>query len=443
VRPRVPLDRRALWLLLALLALGLALEAWLVSRAWIQGDQAILLDLGLEFLESGQLKPVAKTMSGGASIPGCLLQLLIAGPLAIWPDNRAPGLLIGLFHLAAALILARTLWQAASPRLAVIFTALYWLSPWRLYHSGFVWEPAYVFLPAAAHIWACWRLSCRRSGFASAVLATTLLLAFQLHGSALILLLSTFLLLARRSIHLEWRGLVTGTLIGALPLYPAAIAWAAGRLPIDHTGEGHIGYGIAHIYPLFKAFLYWLRLGSLDIGRLRKALPLGDGDRLDGDSEPVVQEAGAYVLLALSILSILIPLAAAWWHFRSGRAMIGESGPGPAWLRNYAGTLLVSVIVGAGLSPVSVQGWHVVIALPAACIPVAAWIDQIWPPRRRWLQWALVLFLLLRIPTALVLGSGHRLYRRERLTVPVPERVLQVIPESLRPQRQLEGETEG
>jgi hypothetical protein len=433
VKPRVPGDRRALWLLSALLAVGLALEAWLVSRAWIQGDQAILLDLGLEFLESGQLKPVAKTMSGGASIPGCLLQLLIAGPLAVWPDNRAPGLLIGFLHLAAALILVRTLWQAASPRLALIFTALYWLSPWRLYHSGFVWEPAYVFLPAAAHLWACWKLSQRRSGFASAVLASSLLLALQLHGSAMILLLSTLLLLARRSINLEWRGLLAGTLIGCPPLFPAAIAWAEGRLPIDHPGEGQIGYGFAHIYPLFKALLYWFRLGSLDIGRLRKALPLGGGDSPDGDSEPMVLEAGAYVLLGLSILSALIPIAAAWWYFRSGRAVIGESGPGPAWLRTYAGTLLVSVIVGAGLSPASVQGWHVVIALAAACIPVAAWINEVWWPRRRWLRWALVLFFLLRIPEGLVLGLGHSLYQRERLTVPVPESVLEVIPEDLRP----------
>ena len=35
-----------------------------------------------------------------------------------------------------------TLRQAVGTKHAAVFLLVYWLSPWRLYHSGFVWEPS-------------------------------------------------------------------------------------------------------------------------------------------------------------------------------------------------------------------------------------------------------------------------------------------------------------
>lgn len=427
-------NRQALRALAALLVLGVVLQLWLVSRAWIGGDQVLLLDLGLRFLETGKLEPTAKTMSGGASIPGSLLQLLIAAPLRVWPDNRAPGVLIALFHLGAVLVLARTLWRSAGSRVTVIFTAVYWLSPWRLYHSGFVWEPAYIFLPAALHLWACARLRAERAWFPSAVLAATLVATVQLHGSFVILVLSTLLLTLGRSIRLDWRGAFLGALIASLTLIPTAIAWVEGRLPASATGT--IGYGLVQVYPVVKALFYWFRLGSLDTGGFKESLPIGE-ESPDAGPAALTVEAGARLALAIASLSVLVPVFASLWTFRSkGAARVRDAGgwnEGEAWLRRYAGMTLVAVIAAAALSPVVIQGWHVVIALPAATIPVAMWIAHVWPPRATWLRWALVLFVVLRVPEALVIGAGHEIYRRERLTFPVSERVRTIIPERLRP----------
>lgn len=414
----------------AVLALGVVLQAWLVSRAWIGGDQVLLLDLGLRFLESGKLEPAAKTMSGGAWIPGSLLQLLIAAPLKVWPDNRAPGVMIALFHLGAVLVLARTLWRTAGARVTILFTAIYWLSPWRLYHSGFVWEPAFVFLPAALHLWACARLRADRAWFPSLVLAATLVATLQLHGSFVILILSTLLLAVTRSIRLDWRGALPGALIASLTLIPTAIAGVEGRLPASSSGA--IGYGLVHVYPVLKALLYWFRLGSLDTGGFRESLPIGEAAGPLG----FAAQAGVRLLVIVTAFSILFPVFASVWTFRRPglvRVKAGADGGGEAWLSRYAGMTLVAVIAAAALSPVVVQGWHVVIALPAATIPVALWIAHLWPPRATWLRWALVLFVILRVPEALVIGFGHEIYRRERLRFPVGERVESVIPETLRP----------
>ncbi len=84
----------------------------------------------------GQIAPFAKIMSGGGVIPGSLLQFLVGLPLALWFDYRSPALLVILFHLAAGLLLWRLMERAFGQRFAAVYLAIYWLSPWRLYHNA-------------------------------------------------------------------------------------------------------------------------------------------------------------------------------------------------------------------------------------------------------------------------------------------------------------------
>ncbi len=427
------------WAVGTIFVLGVLIQAFLSLRSWIGGDQFVLLGLGLDLVETGQLQPVAKSMSGGAFIPGCLLQVLMGVPLLLWADYRAPVLLIGLLHIAAGLLLARTLYRAVGGRFVVIYLLVYWLSPWRLFHAGFSWEPAFMFLPAATHLWACWKLRNHPAGFPSAVLAGTMVLGMQLHGSFLLLVVFTAVLYVRKLIRLHWWTGLLGALLGAIPLLPSLQAVLKGTMPAVVPSEGYPGFGLVAVYPVLRGLGYWFRLGSLDIGgRLKDVVFLEDA-WVAGHPTGQLIEGGVLLLFILTVASTILCVVAAWWLLRRGRNPSGRS-EGWVWLRSYALSGLVAVLIASALSPVVIQGWHVLVALPAAALPVTAWLAEHWPPKRTYLRWVIVLFLALRIPEILVLGLGHHIYRpvtpSAEGTGTIPERLLEILPsDSARPRQ--------
>lgn len=188
----------------ALLALGLALQILLWSRQWIYGDQYALLTPAVEYLATGELSPFSKRMSGGGRIPGTLLQVVVATPLRLWADFRAPALAMGLTQVVAVAILLTVGVAAYGRRFAPAFAAVYWLSPWRLYHAGFLWEPGFLLLPAALHLGCCWLLRNPLDDAEQAVpvsnsttrivasfgLGAILLATLQIHASFLVLALA-------------------------------------------------------------------------------------------------------------------------------------------------------------------------------------------------------------------------------------------------------------
>jgi hypothetical protein len=407
-------------LLIAVIIIGLALQILLYARSWIRGDQLILFALGQDFVNTGQLEPVAKKMSGGGSIPGCLLQLLVAIPLKIWPYFKSPYLMVGLIHIAALMVLFFTLKEARGLRFTALFLAVYWLSPWRLYHSGFLWEPSFLVLPGALHLWACWKLKDRSYLFPSAVLVAILLLAGQIHGSFFILVMLSILLFFRKLIHIDWRGALLGAIVGILPLLPLVSALLSGQpLPVLPQ-KNFIGYGLLRIHPILKAILYWFRVGSLDIGQRLRAILFLQPEWVHGYPARWALFAGLQVLHVLSLLSVFLSIIATVWYFRRDGKKALSKNPAAMWIRSYAINCFVALGAAAALSPVTMQGWYMVILLHAACIPLTDWILTNWTAMKRWARWAIVLFIVLRIPITLVIGLGHGMYRMQ--PIPDPQR---------------------
>ncbi|KPL19615.1 MAG: hypothetical protein AMJ92_02345 [candidate division Zixibacteria bacterium SM23_81] len=351
-------------------------------------------------------------------MPGCLLQFLIGFPLKLWANFKAPNLLIGLFHLAAMFILIVTLRQTGGLRFTAIFLAIYWLSPWRLYHSGFIWGTNFLFLPAAVHFWACWKLKDRPGWFPSAALLGVLVLGFQLHASVMILVVVTFMLLVRKLIRIEWRGALLGVALGALPLVPSISALLEGSLPSFVPRKGFIGYGLLRVHPVLKSILYWFRLGSLDIGQRFRRTIFFRHEWYHGHLGREVLRGGLIFLYVLAILSVFLCVISTWWYFRQRRRLDLDGNQSQIWIRSYAISSFFSIIIAACLSPVTMQGWYMVVALHAACLPVAAWIDHHWRAPKRWITYMIFLFILLRIPIVLTFGLGHNIYRKG----PIPEK---------------------
>ena len=400
-----PRMQTAIW---TVFALGVLLQCFLGWRGQIGGDQALLLDLGRRYADSGELAPVAKAMSGGAVIPGSLLQVLIGLPLEIWSDHRAPVVVIGCFHILAGLLLMRTMRKMMGGRFALVFMLVFWLSPWRLYHSGILWEPAYLMLPAALHFWCCSRLRTHPARWPTLVLTMTLVLTAQLHGSFLLLWIFTALLYFRRHLRICWWAGLGGILAGLIPAFPMVCAMLAGSFPQLVSTQGFYGYGLATFYPILRGLMYWFRMGSLDIGRLKRVAFL-EPEWVGHQAERYVVFGATHLLFVLAIASVALSIWSSWWFFRRAPRMAGWDADW-RWLHTYALYGLIAVLGASALAPVAIQGWHVVIALHAAALPVTAYLVSTWPARARWLRWAIVLFILLRIPETLVLAFGHASY---------------------------------
>jgi hypothetical protein len=403
---------------------GALLQGLLWTRAWnaygqtsqlaisLAGDQVYLLNVGQEFAATRQCQPISKTMSGGGAIPGCFLQMVVGLPLILWPDARAPSLVVEVSHLVAGIIMTVLLTRALSARAATFYLLIFWLSPQRLFHSGFIWDPALMLLPAAVHLWICWMLRGHRSAPASLALGMLLLLIPQMHASSMILLVLTALLIGKKLIAVNWRWAVSGGLIGAVTLLPTIKGYVDGTAASSLPTEGFIGRGLLFVHPFVRGVLFWFRLGSLDFGRMgTKDSVFCLDPAISGSPGNDILCASLHVLSALSVASVVLVIIASWWYFWGGSSDPRRSGNDGAWVRWYVLNCFYAVCICAALSPVTIQTWHVLVAMPAACIPVAAWLDNLWPPSSRWVRWVVILFLALRVPDALFLAYGHPIYR--------------------------------
>ncbi len=395
------------------IAVGLLIQIFLGARSWIGGDQVTLLRLGEDFAATGHLHPIAKAMSGGGAIPGSLLQILIGLPLMIWRDYHAPLIMIGLFDLAAVLLLVAVAREALGERFALLFAVLYWLSPWRTYHSGFLWEPTFIFLPAALHLWSCWKLRDRAAFLPSMLLAASLVWAVQIHGSFLVLVIITPILLLRRRIRLGISGAVVGMLLGGLTLVPTLLAWLDGTLPSSLPREGFIGYGLVKVAPLLKGVIYWFRLGSLDIGDPLKQTVFLDSGWRAAHSWGNLAAIGVYILWSLLVLTIALSIWCSWWFFRSRRVAAPDDAreASRAWIRDYAGAALIALLCSAALAPFTLQGWHVIVALHAACMPAAVWGVDHWEKVTGRFRPVVAGIIVLQIATIVVVGFGNAIFR--------------------------------
>jgi hypothetical protein len=326
--------------------------------------------------------------------------------------------LIAIFALLAGLIVYRVAKVQMGGNAALIYFLLYWLSPWRLTHAAMMWEPAFLFLPAALHLWAVSRLTPQsslpagRGGlWPSIVLGGVLLLTPQLHGSFLFLWLLTAILIYKKEIRLDWRGAALGAAIGSLTLIPAIYAAATGNFPAVLPQEGFIGKGFVTVWPLFKGALYWLRLASLDCGGLKEVVYFEPGW-----AQAFWQHASVIllrVLQALTVATIACSVLAAWWYFKKRKAS-GEASGRTTWFERYAWYALVALVLSAGFSPVTLQGWHVTIALHAALIPLAVWAANQLRTNRRRVVW-FGLYLAVGLSSVLAIGLGKGAFRQVAL----------------------------
>lgn len=386
------------WVRLAFAA-GLCLSALMVWRSQVGGDQLNLLARGWRLYDAGEWIPYGNPMSTGGKAPGGVTSLLVGLPFFLWQDHRAPTLLILLTHVLAYLLLDRTLRTVLLPAERVGLALLYWLNPWRIYFSAFLWNPNYLFLLGAVHLWSTMAQRAERRFLPSFLHAAALVLAFQIHASFLLLAVASFLLWWRKAFKLHWPAAILGALLATIPLVPWLFALVQDPAILTDAKKGFLGRGIVLVLPLLRGLLYWFRYSSLAVAGRMATLNFTDVLGL----HPWLDKGLSVLAQTLPAVTVLLPIVAGYRlarrYFRPLRAKLdpglsrrgrlkayavrllrakldpGLSGRG--WLKAYAVYSFLAAVIVFSLSPTTIMMWQGVILLHAAILPVILWLGPL------------------------------------------------------------------
>ncbi len=380
LRPALGADSAAR-IVRVLFAVGLLFSLAMVWRSQVGGDQLNLLARGWRLYNDGVFIPYGNPMSTGGKAPGGITTLLVGLPLFAWPDHRAATLVVLLFHVLAYLLLDRTLRPHLTPAERVGLALLYWLNPWRVYFSGFLWNPNFLFLMGALHLWSAMAQRAAPRFLPSFVHAAALALAFQIHASFLLLAVASLLLWWRGAFRVHWGGLFLGGALAALPLIPWLIDLQRNPAILTEASKGFLGRGFVLVFPLVRGLFYWFRYASLAVAG--RAVTFDFTGVLG--AHPGLDRGLTLLAQIVPAVTILLPLWAGRRLWRKARGLLRrrlDPGLSPrTWLKGYALYGFLACFVVFGLSPTTTMMWQGLILLHAAILPPLLSLGPLWRTR--------------------------------------------------------------
>lgn len=390
---------------------GLILSLLMVARSQVAGDQLLLLARGWKLAFRGEWVFLGMPMSGGGYNPGGLTSLLVGLPLALWSDHRSPTVLVLLSHVVAYLLLDALIRKTAGNPERRAFAVLFWLNPWRLYHSAFLWTPNLLVLLGALHLWTAFELREKRRFWLSFLHVLLLGCALQIHPSTVLLVAVSLVLLIRGYLRLYLRGAIWAALAVLASLIPwyRLVILDPSLLPLRAEGSTRL---LQPLVGLLRGSAYWLRYPSFSLSGTISCLDFSDvmGPAAWKALRPTIW----WTVTTVGPLSLALPLWSHGRHWRGAwrRRAIGRSAPrsGRARLRGIISWSFLASLAVFLISPTTIMSWQVLSLFPAAILLVVLQLGPLLRRRRRgvvrrlthaWVAAAFVLCL------AVAFGSPH------------------------------------
>ncbi len=388
---------------------GLALAVTMSASLGVTDDEITLTGIADRFVDDGVARrelPGHPTLSRFPA--GVFLHMTFGLTQLIAPGVASARVMaLGLLALSTA-YLALVIAREISARYAFWFLLMYWVSPWTLYHGAMAWEPALMLTLGSLVFAMCLGMRKQPDFRRSAILGYLLTVAAQVHGAAIVPLMTVAYLALRRTIWIVGSGILVGVLLGALTLVPdfnGRGAAAVGETLSTRHPDSHVGFGLVHVYPVIRAAGFWLRMGSSDMNRQMRQNRLYEGGTFGHRSGDLVVRVFMVAVTGLSFVSVLVSVVASVWFL--GKGALRSARPPMVWMRTYSRVSLAALLVSAALSPVCIQGWHSVVASSAASVPVAAWCERHCTTSRAAMRALVVGLVALRVAVILAVAIGR------------------------------------
>jgi hypothetical protein len=232
-----------------------------------------------------------------------------------------------------------------------------------MFFSGFTWNPNWLFLAGAVHLWASWRQRERPAFWPSAALALALGCAVQLHPSTVILGFATVLLLLRGCLRLHWGGVAAGTAVVLASLVPWALAAAADPSILPGHGSEVERTVVRTLHNALRGVSYWCSLPSLALPTRVTLFDFGPalGDTADRILRPVHYVVSEFLFEATALPAAIVLAGAVR---RRRRKPVTPR----RWLKAYAGAAFVGGLVSFVLIPTTIMMWQLLIVFHAALL---------------------------------------------------------------------------
>lgn len=402
-------DRQlTIWTTVAFLV-GLAFTVLFWSRSQVAGDQLNMLARGWLWVVEGEWVPFGLGTSAGGKAPGSLTSLIVGLPLTVWRHHRSPTVVLVLLHIVAYFLLDRMIHRELGPRARLLFAVVYWLNPWRLYHSGFLWNSSYLMPLGALQFWTLYRQRREASFWHSFLLVAVIGGAAQLHAAAGVMVILTALLWWRGYFRVHWIGALVGVSLVVASLVPWALAIVADGQLLPSSGSQHSRLAQSAL-SIARGVGYWLRyaamIGSSTILCLdfQGAVRLPTGDTL---------RQAVQILVGL----ITVPLVV-WANVRLWRRSTGwwrryrVSQDFLSWLTGAVRWTFIAVLLACLATPTAVMSWQLIAILHLAVMPlVLLGIDLAAADRWRTAQRAAGLYAAIAVALIAAIGFGSPMFR--------------------------------
>lgn len=371
--------RVVLW---GIILIGFAQGLFYAGNVVMTSDQEQLLTKGIKLAFLGEWEHYGNLITGGGNVPGSMTTALVGVPLMIFDSAMAPQILVGLLQLASLLLLIQALKGTFTSLQIVVFCGLFWLSPWRA-SKAILWNPSYLLLATALHLYTFDQLIKKPKSFwMSFVHVLAIGFAFELHPSALLLVIMSGFLWLRKAFRVNWPGVALAAALILVSLIPwfMALQGDQGLTPVVDQGLGdfYYGYGLTHPFSLLKGIMYWPRytsfvfphfiFGNLDYSRFG-----------GGAMQAAVKYGFDSLRWVLGGASVLLSLWAFGWQLRKNRQQRFRCS---APLENYVLSALIAMTVLTILSPAELSHWHLYLLLPVANIAFCRFLFE----RFHWLS---------------------------------------------------------
>lgn len=383
-------------------------------------DQTQMLLKGIHADVTGEYLPFGNEASTMGNVPGFLSSWLIGFPLKIVASAWSVVIFQFLLRVAGILLFVNALCMLFGRKIVLIGTFLLSLSPWVLYQT-MLFNPAYLLFGSTLALNALVRLRNEQSRSyarmshgnrmhlsfdlgrfcSSMILVLAIGYCMQLHFSWTVLAALAGIMYLRRDIKISYAGVIVGLLIVAYSLVPyVQEVMANPRLltnPEPYAQDRYLGYGLLHVYPIFKGLLYWFRFGSLLV--TEKAIMPELGDDL---SLVVVILGYAWIGIASLIGGLSVIYAAYSNYFVISRFHVSNSSSQLRFVRGLTISGILAVMLAAAASPVILNFAQVAILIPFALLPVLAFMS-VRAQGLKLLLWIAAIFFVF----ANALGAGY------------------------------------